>query len=102
APVTHRSVLLAVCDVLVLKALERIGVQVVRAQRGRYHQRGGQPWHVMHSRWRPTPEMTDRALRDAWDVVPALMDTYGCGEVTGAEVTAMLDEYVRDLAITGL
>lgn len=101
APITQRSILLAVCDVLVLKALERLGGFIVRAKRGRYHETGGQPKYVMHTRWRPDEKMVSKALAGAWDVVPALLDTHGCCDVSAAKVSDMLDSYVSDLAITG-
>jgi hypothetical protein len=37
----------------------------------------------------------------AWDVDAAMMDQYGLAEVTSVQVTSTLDEYVRDLSITG-
>ena len=100
-PATQRSVLLAVCDVLVCKALEKLGSFVVRAERARYNLLGARPMLLAHTLWPPTDAMVTKALRAAWDVVPALLDRHGCCDVTSHEVTGMLDSYVHDLAVTG-
>lgn len=101
APVTQRSVLLAVCDVLVFKSLEKLGSAIVRRQRGRFHEMGSKPKYLAHTQWPPEEAMVVKALDSAWDVVPALMDVHGCADVTAVQISRMLDEYVRDLAITG-
>ena len=110
------SALLAVCDVLVIKALENLGKKIVRYRaaeeaaqdtsvrwaegRSRNRLLGKRPWYVAHTIFRPSDEDVCRALKDAWDVVTPLWQTYGCCEVTPQQVTEMLDEYVHDLAIT--
>lgn len=101
APVTQRSTLLAVADVLVYKALEKLGSFIVRSERGRFNQIGSKPKYVAHTIWTPQESMVIKALQNAWDVVPALMDVHGCAGITSVQITQMLDEYVRDLAITG-
>lgn len=101
APETSRSTLLAVCDVLVLKALEKMGNYIVRAERSRHRVFGTRPAYLAHTLWAPTDEIVTKALKGAWDVVPALLDIHGCCGVTSRQVTVMLDEYVHDLAITG-
>lgn len=108
APATQRSTLLAVCDVLVMKALERLGNAIVRgggvsrAERPiRTRQFGLRPLHTAHTIWAPPEDVVERILRGAWDVVPPLLDVHGCCDITAVQVVAMLDEYVRDLAITG-
>lgn len=101
APDTDRSALLAVCDVLVLKALETVGKYIVRVERSRYKAIGDRPRHIAHTLWQPTDDIVDKALKGAWDVVPALLDTHGCCDVTSAGVVEMLDQYVHDLVITG-
>lgn len=93
--------LLAVCDVLVVKALEQMGKWIVRAERSRFRAMGTRPWSAAHTLWPPTEDVVDKALRGAWDVVPAMTDRHGCCGATSVKVTAMLDEYVRDLVITG-
>lgn len=101
---THESQsasLLAVCDVLVLKALEHMGKWIVRAERSRYRALDGKPFHLAHTFWQPDDATVDKALKDAWLVVPAMLDTYGCCDVTSRQVTDMLDSYVHDLVITG-
>jgi len=100
-PEGQSSALLAVCDVLVLKALETMGKWIVRADRSRFRALGTRPYFVAHTLWQPTDETVTKALRSAWDVVPALMDGHGCCEVTSRQVTAMLDSYVHDLIVTG-
>lgn len=93
--------LLAVCDVLTVKALERIGQFLVRGERGRYQARGDRPWHTLHTVWPASDDITARALRGAWDVVPPLVETYGCCDVSPARVVHMLDAYVHDLVLVG-
>lgn len=101
APEGEMSALLAVCDVLVLKALEKLGNYLVRAERPRHRQLGTRPSYVAHTLWRPDDALIDKALRGAWEVVPALMDVHGCCDVTSVQVVDMLDSYVHDLGITG-
>jgi len=101
APDTDRSALLAVCDVLVTKALETMGKWIVRADRSRFRALGTRPWHVAHTLWPVADEIVDKALRGAWDVVPAMLDSHGCCGITSRQVTAMLDEYAHDLVVTG-
>lgn len=95
---SQASSLLAVCDVLVIKTLEQIGKWVVRSgDRNRYQHRGDTPWHLCHTLW-PVPDKgLDRVLANAWDVIPAMLSTYGCCDATPKQVSAVLDVYVRDL-----
>lgn len=95
------SALLAVCDVLVYKALETMGKWIVRTTRSRYRTLGARPFHQAHTIWQPQEEMVSKALKSAWDVIPALMDGRGFPEATSTQVTHMLDSYVHDLVITG-
>lgn len=94
-------VLLAVCDVLVLKALEAMGKWIVRAERSRFRVMGSRPWYVAHTLWQPDDLVVSKALKGAWDVVPAMLDLHGCCGITSRQVTEVLDEYVHDLVITG-
>ena len=98
-------ILLAVCDVLVFKALETLGRYVVRVERSRWKALGDRPRHIAHTLWPPTDEMVTKALRGAWDVVPALLDVHaprgGPRTLDPSEVGVVLDGYVHDLAITG-
>lgn len=98
---SQASALLAVCDVLVVRALEQVGKRIVRSERARFRSLGTRPWHLAHTLWRPDEEMVRRALRGSWDVIPALLDHHGCCGVTVRQVTDMIDSYVRDLLITG-
>lgn len=100
-PIQSASALLAVCDVLVVRALEAMGKRIVRVDRSRYRRLGEKPWHLAHTVWRPDQAMVSKGLAGAWDVVPAMLDTHGCCGVTSHEVTEMLDLYVRDLLDTG-
>jgi hypothetical protein len=101
SPFTQSSALLAVCDVLVVHALEKVGNWIVRNDRSRYRQMEGRPRFSAHCMWRPDTAMIDKALRGAWDVVPALLAEHGCCNVTAVSVTRTLDAYVRDLLVTG-
>lgn len=101
APEGEMSALVAVCNVLVLKALEKLGNYLMRAERSRYNQMRSRPTYVAHTIWKPDDVLVDKALRGAWEVVPALLDVHGCCGVTSLQVTTMLDQYVHDLAITG-
>lgn len=100
-PDPWEGLLLAVCDVLVVKALESMGKWIVRMDRSRYRMNGGRPYVLMHTVWQPDDTVVDKALRGAWDVVPALLSVHGCCGVTAGEVTTVLDDYVHDLVITG-
>lgn len=95
------SALLAVADVLVIKALEVVGKRLVRVDRSRHKRRGTRPMHEVHAIWTPDPSMMDKGLSGAWDVIPAMLTAHGCCGVTADEVQAMVDRYVRDLLITG-
>lgn len=95
------SALLAVCDVLVLKALEAVGKRLVRADRSRFKRIGSRPRHIAHTIWTPDPGMIDKGLVGSWDVIPAMLTAHGCCGVTAEEVQRMIDSYTRDLLITG-
>lgn len=95
------SSLLAVCDVLVVKALETMGKWIVRADRSRFGALGQRPFYLAHTLWQPDDSICSKALKGAWDVVPAMLDEHGCCGVTSLSVVGMLDAYVHDLVITG-
>lgn len=101
APEGEMSALLAVCNVLVLKALEKLGTYIVRAVRSRHGLLDTRPKYVAHTLWQPDDATVDKALKGAWEVVPALLEVHGCCDTTPVQVTGMLDQYVHDLAITG-
>lgn len=101
-PDTERMTsLLAVCDVLCFKALETIGKWIVRADRSRFAALGQRPFYLAHTLWQPDDAVCAKALKGAWDVVPAMLDSHGCCGVTSLAVVGMLDGYVHDLVITG-
>lgn len=101
APDQDVSTLLTVSNVLVFKALEAMGKYIVRAERARFKMLGSRPFHEAHTLWQADDATVDKALRNAWDVVPALLDVHGNAGVTPVQVTKMLDDYVHDLVITG-
>lgn len=101
APDADTVTLVAVCDVLVVKALERVGAFLVRGERSRYAASRGKPMHTIHTIWQAPDDVTEKGLKGAWDVVPALLDSHGCCGVTSLQVTTMLDDYVHDLVLTG-
>lgn len=101
SPLAQAPALLAVCDVLVVRALELVGKQIVRMERSRFNRMKNRPWHEAHTLWRPRDDMADKALKGAWDVIPAMLDNHGCCGVTSRQVTEMVDGYVRDLLVTG-
>lgn len=94
------SSLLAVCDVLVFKALETLGRRLVRVNRARAYILPKGSLHRAHIQWTPDDELVTKALKGAWDVVPALLSVYGTTDLAPETVTEMLDSYVHDLAIT--
>ena len=100
-PDSSSTALLAVCDVLVLKALETMGKRIVRVHRRRYAELGDTPWHEAHRLWPPDQVLIAKTLKGAWAVVPAMVDQHGCCGIPSHRIVQMLDEYVRDLALTG-
>lgn len=103
--------LLAVCDVLVVRVLEAIGKLIIRWDRSRRDT--DHRLHEVHTVWQPNAipvpgkdrplfdPPVEKSLQEAWDVIPAMLDNHGCCGVNSAQVTGMLDAYVRDLLITG-
>jgi len=89
--------LVAACDVLTLRCLEVIGKRTVRSQRSRYKDIQGKPWHIAHTLWQPEHEMVEKALLDAWVVLPDLVDRWGCLGWDVAQLSLVLDRYIRDV-----
>lgn len=95
------TALVAVVDVLVVKALEAVGKRIVRADRARFNALKGRPFHEAHVLW-PTDIITvSKATKGAWDVVPALLDNHGCPGVESGRVVTVLDAYVSQVATHG-
>lgn len=95
-------VLLAVCDVLVFKALESMGKWIVRTDRARFKVLAGRSFTIAHTIWQPDDAVVSKALKGAWDVVPAMLAAHGEPQPERiAALTRALDSYVHDLAITG-
>jgi hypothetical protein len=101
APDVETATLIAVCNTLVLKALEKAGNYIVRADRSRHRVFGSRPKYEAHTVWPVTDAIIEKALSGAWDVVPVLLDLHGCCGVTAVQVTDMLSQYIHDLSITG-
>lgn len=101
APDSETTILVAVTDVLVVKALERVGAFLIRGSRSRYDAAEGIPLHLIHTHWKAPDVLTERALRGAWDVVPALLDSHWCCDVPSDAVIQTLNDYVHDLVLTG-
>lgn len=96
------TALVAVVDVLVIKALEAVGKRIVRADRARFNALKGRPFHEAHVLW-PTDIVTvSKATKGAWDVVPALLDNHGCPGVESGRVVTLLDAYVTQVATHGV
>lgn len=96
------TALVAVVDVLVVKALEAVGKRIVRADRARFNALKGRPFHEAHVLW-PTDIITvSKATKGAWDVVPALLDNHGCLGVESGRVVTLLDAYVSQVATHGV
>ena len=95
------TALVAVVDVLVVKALEAVGKRIVRADRARFNALKGRPFHEAHVLW-PTDIITvSKATKGAWDVVPALLDNHGCPGIESGRVVTLLDAYVSQVATHG-
>jgi hypothetical protein len=101
APDVQTVTLVAVADVLVVKALERVGSFLLRGQRSRFMQARDTPLHMVHTIWNAPDDLTSKALRGAWDVVPALVNNHGCCGVPASDIVRTLDGYVHDLVLTG-
>lgn len=101
APDVRTTTLVAVSDVLVVKGLERVGAFLLRGNRSRFLQARDTPMHEVHTIWSAPDDLTAKALRGAWDVVPALVDSHGCCGVPSDAIVRVLDDYVHDLVITG-
>ena len=99
---TCPDVLVALCDVLTLKALETMGKRLVRIERSRYQIIGDAPFHLAHTIWQVDDVEVTRSLRGAWDIVPLMIERHcqACGFPAEA-VIQVLDDYVHDLVITG-
>lgn len=92
--------LVAACDVLVIRALERVGNDLLAVERSRRGALGPRARHEAHLRWQPEPDRLDKALAGAWQHVPYVVAEYGAPGLSVDEVTATLDRHVRDLIRT--
>ena len=100
APSSRRSTLLAVCDALVIKTLEKLGKSTARQHRPLYrlHTERGVAWPELYLHAAEvTPAATDLALEGAWDVAASLLDAHGLTEVDAPTLERFLSQYVHDL-----
>jgi len=95
------TTLLAVCDVLVVKALEKMGNYIVRASRSRYNEIGDRPYYLAHTLWPASDEIVTKALKGAWDVVPLVLETHGPHGFDARIAVDILNRYVHDLVVSG-
>lgn len=95
------DVLLPVVDVLTLQALERVGRWVIRHDRSRPKLWRGRPLHQAYLEWPVTDEVINKALRNAWDIIPAITarwEDFAC--LDDELLMNTLDTYVHDLIVT--
>jgi len=99
----HAQVLVAACDMLVLRALELIGKRIVRDERSRYQtlQSSGRAWFEAYTIWTPEPAQVDAALATAWANCDRIVAFYGYWDYTETSLRTALDGYVRDLVQFG-
>lgn len=95
----HAQVLVAACDMLVLRALELIGKRVVRDDRSRFLtlQATGRAWFEAYTIWAPEPAQVDAALSTAWANCDRIVAFYGHWGYTETTLKSALDGYVRQL-----
>jgi len=100
---TISPVVLAMCDALVMKALEKVGMYQLKADRSRFREAAGHSLASVHTLYPATDETVTKVLRGAWDVLPHLLEAHASPTfATSSEnVAKVLEEYVQDLAITG-
>lgn len=96
------TALVAVVDVLVVKALEAVGKRIVRADRARFNALKGRPFHEAHVLWPADIVTVSKATKGAWDVVPALLDNHGCPGIESGRVVTLLEAYVSQVATHGV
>jgi hypothetical protein len=91
-------VLLAACDMAVMRALELVGKRVARDGRARYGamQRSGKDWHQAHEVWPPERHHVEAALSGAWNVLPRMVARHGCCSLKEPDLAAVLDAFVRE------
>lgn len=116
---TSAEPLLAACDVLAFRALERVGKLILRASdvgrgvddgralrasEGRFRfrrmQRDGFAWHEAHTVWRPDDATIERGLDGVWDLTPLVVDAHGCCGLSADDLAHLLHRYVVDLLVT--
>lgn len=98
-PEPRLAVLVAACDLAVLRALELIGRRCAKSNRARFGvvAKSGLDWFEVHTVWAPEPRAVDAALSGAWAVLPRLVSQHGCCALVEPDVQVLLDAYVREL-----
>jgi hypothetical protein len=91
-----------ICDALVHKALEKIGMYQLKADRSRFREVGGLSLASVHTLYPASDETVSKVLRGAWDVLPGLLREYThVPAEDDAALAKALEAYVQDLAVTG-
>lgn len=91
--------MLAICDALVLKALETLGKRIVRQDRSRYRNVQDRNFIEAYSQWPVHPVTLEKSLTGAWDLLPILLQHHvpEKGDIQALEV--FLDRYVRETVL---
>lgn len=101
-PDSVSPVVLAICDVLVRKALEKVGMYQLKADRSRFKEASGQSLASIHTLYPATDEIVVKVTRGAWDILPVLLEEHSpAGNFDYPGMAKALEAYVQDLAITG-
>lgn len=94
------DVLHAICDVMVVKTLERVGAYIVRSPRSRRGQSAGIPQHEIHTVWADTDLRTAKAIGKSWEPFPALLARHTSG-FDADLVRTVITGYIHDLVVSG-
>lgn len=91
------DVLVAACDVLILRALETAG-RLIYGRSRRADHRGALedvPPHLVHTVRRPTPDEVERILAQSWGQLATVHDWYGCCGWTMTDLRDVLGDHLR-------
>ena len=92
--------LVAVCHVLTLHALQRLGRWILRQDRPRTLSWRGRPLHEAYLRWPTDDAVISKALRGAWDIIPDMLAEFEDLACLDEELLMnTLDSYVHDLVV---
>lgn len=92
------KVLLAVSDLLVVKALESVGKRIVSSDRSRYSERleAGLPFHSAHTRWAVQSDVS-KTLDASWRCAGEVLSRHGATPEQVSAVVSSLDAYTLEL-----